>query len=119
LNISLDIFKKYYDINELVVMGGGAKGVIWQQIMADIYNIKVRKPKFMEEASSTGAAIAAGIGAGIFKDFNVVDRFIEIDSTYLPNCENRKIYDKGYKIFKHSYEALTGIYDEIANYNWR
>lgn len=119
LNISLDIFKKYYDINELVVMGGGAKGVIWQQIMADIYNIKVRKPKFMEEASSTGAAIAAGIGAGIFKDFNVVDRFIEIDSTYLPNCESRKIYDKGYKIFKHSYEALTGIYDEIANYNWR
>lgn len=118
LNISLDIFKKYYDINELVVMGGGAKGVIWLQIMADIYNIKVRKPKFMEEASSTGAAIAAGIGAGIFKDFNVVDRFIEIDSTHLPNCESRKIYDKGYKIFKHSYEALTGIYDEIANYNW-
>jgi glycerol kinase len=34
--------------------------------MADAYNAEIRIPNYLEEATSMGAAILGGIGAGIF-----------------------------------------------------
>lgn len=35
-------------------------------MMADIYQAEIRVPNYLEEATSMGAAILAGIGAGVF-----------------------------------------------------
>ena len=57
---------------------------------------------------------AGGVGAGVFKDFNVVDRFIKIESEQMPNEQNRQQYLKMMPIFDDCYHALENIYEKLA-----
>ncbi|MDF2614398.1 MAG: xylB [Clostridia bacterium] len=114
LNVILDVFKEYYDIKELIVIGGGAKGEVWRQIMADIYNLKIITPNYLEEATSMGAAVTGGVGVGIFKDFNVIEKFIEIKNIEEPIIENNECYQKLMPIFDESYNALVHVYEKLA-----
>jgi len=52
---------------ELTMIGGGAQSQCWPQIVADTCNAPVRLPD-QPEAACAGAAMLAGIGAGIFPD---------------------------------------------------
>jgi xylulokinase len=114
LEIILSIFRKHVDIKTITVIGGGAKGEVWRQMMADIYNARILKPNYLEEATSMGAAIIGGVGAGVFKDFNVIDRFIKIESELMPNESNRQQYLKMMPIFDECYYALENIYEKLA-----
>jgi xylulokinase len=114
LNTIVNIFKNYVPIDSMVVIGGGAKSKIWRQMMADIYNVRILKPNYLEEATSMGAAVIGGIGVGEFKDFDAINKFIKIESDHIPNPAYREIYQKAYQVFLHSYEALVGIYEELA-----
>jgi len=114
LEIILAIFRREIDIESMIVVGGGAKGAVWRQMMADIYNIEVRKPKYLEEATSMGAAVIAGIGAGVFEGFDVIDRFVEIEAVHNPIEENRQKYLPMMAVFDECYHALGGIYDRLA-----
>ncbi len=92
------------------VIGGGAKGEIWRQILADIFNTPIERLEFLEEATSLGAAIAGGIGAGIFKDFLVAQKIVRVKEKICPDNKNREIYDRQYEIFKEAYDALIPIF---------
>jgi len=50
-------------------VGGGSRNTIWNQIKANILDTTIHIPN-VKEASALGAALLAGIGAGIYKDFN-------------------------------------------------
>jgi len=114
LNTIVNIFKNYVPIDSMIVIGGGAKGKVWCQMMADIYGVKILKPNYLEEATSMGAAVIGGVGVGEFKSFDAINKFIKIESEYDPDPSKREIYNKTYQVFLHSYEALTGIYEELA-----
>lgn len=114
LNVILNCFKQHMDINQITVIGGGAKGALWRQIMADIYDMPVIKPNYLEEATSMGAAITAGVGAGIFKSFDKVHQFLKTEEITYPNEDNKKVYKKMYPIFNEAYESLTHVYNELA-----
>ena len=73
--------------------------------MADIYQAEIRVPNYLEEATSMGAAILAGIGAGVFKDFSVIDRFVRIEQTVQPIQENVKKYEAWMPVFDKAYHA--------------
>jgi Sugar (pentulose and hexulose) kinases len=61
-----------------------------------------------------GAAVLAGIGSGIFPDFQVIDRFISIQKKITPIPENVEKYKAVMPVFDHAYHALCGVYEEIA-----
>ena len=71
-------------IEALRVIGGGARGAVWNQIMADIYGLPVHRLSLLEEATSMGAAVAGGIGVGLWKDFSQVERMIQIERETRP-----------------------------------
>ena len=48
-------------------------------MMADIYDCRIESLNFLEEATSMGAAVIGGVAAGVFKDFDVIHRFIAVD----------------------------------------
>ena len=58
--------------------------------------------------------ILAGIGAGVFKDFSVIDRFVRIEQTVQPIQENVKKYEAWMPVFDKAYHALCDMYTEIA-----
>ena len=48
LGIILEILRQHIDISEILVIGGGAKGPVWRQMMADVYNAKIKVPCLLE-----------------------------------------------------------------------
>lgn len=114
LDIILKIFQKESDIKIMNIIGGMAQGEPIRQILTDIYGIKVNKLNYLEEATSMGAAIAAGVGTGVLKDFNEIHKFIQIEEKIEPNIENNFKYETIKSIFENSYYALLEIYEQLA-----
>lgn len=115
LAVILEIMSKHQEIKEITLTGGGAKSQMWCQIFADVFNMPVNIPNYIEEATSIGAAVTAGVGLGLYKDFEVMKDFITVEKTIYPIEENVKIYKTLKKIFDESYFELTSIYDQLAN----
>jgi len=116
LKIILDAFEHQgARVEEVRVIGGGAKGRLLRQIMADVYGRKILCPLLIEEATSLGAAIAGGIGTGIFKNFRVAERLVKIVEVQSPRPLIQEKYEKLYPIFKNAYQALVPIYEQIAS----
>lgn len=101
-------------INKMVVIGGGAKSNNWLRIMANIYNKNILKPKLLQEATSLGAAIAGGIGSGLFKDFHVAKSMVQIIDTFKPDPEKNKEYEKLFSLFKEVYSMLEPAFKKMA-----
>ena len=72
-------------------------------------------PNFLEEATSMGAAITAGVGVGAFEDFNVIDRFLKTEKVYYTNKENNEKYKIFKKNFDDCYFALEKTFEFLYN----
>lgn len=114
LNIIVEIFSEKMNFPELRVIGGGAKGRVWRQIMADIYEKKVLKPRILQNATSLGAAIGGGIGIGLFDNYRVAGKLNPVEEILEPDAGNVKGYRCLYDIFKKAYNNLQGIFAELS-----
>ena len=65
----LDILRAREQIDTLRIIGGGTKSRIWKQIIADICGVPLLEVStYADSAASLGAAAAAGVGIGLFRD---------------------------------------------------
>ena len=110
------MMQKQQNIEELILIGGGAKGQVWLQILADIWQKRIVVPAYREEATSMGAAICGGVGIGMYPDFLVAEKLNRTVSVIEPNAENRARYETLYSIFNDTYTALEAAYDRLAAY---
>lgn len=116
LKIILDSFlQQGAQIGAIRVIGGGASGRAWRQIMADIYGVPVQRPALLAEATSLGAALAGGIGVGMYKDWSLAETLTPIVDEIMPDPQRTAYYEKLYGIFTRAYEAFVPLYNEIAS----
>ena len=114
LDMILNSFRKNGSyIDHLILIGGGARNKIWQQILADIYNVPVLVPNYLEEATSMGAAITAGVGIGAFESFSAVDKFIKIQEENKPDLSKNKKYTEMKKLFDEAYDSLNDVFEKM------
>ena len=115
LRVILEAFQEQgAQVEAMRVIGGGARGRTWRQIMADIYGMPILRPALLEEATSMGAALAGGVGVGIFPDFSVAERLASIVDTIQPNPELKPVYDRLYGVFNRAYDAFEPLFAELA-----
>jgi len=114
LMVILSVFRKSQDITEMLLIGGGAKSHVWMQIMADCFGVNILRPNYIEEATSMGAAIAAGVGVGMFKNFSAIDKFLKVEEIIKPNMDVHKKYNEILPLFNEAYHALIGFFDKLA-----
>ncbi len=113
LALCLDILKSKVNIEEMTVVGGGAKGEVWRQILADIFQLRINVPDILEEAGSMGAAIIGGVGAGIFNDFDAASRFISMNRYHLPDKTKLEKYKELKEIFDEAYYQLEPVFKKM------
>ncbi len=114
LNIILQIMKQHIPIEEMTVIGGLAKGGIQRQILADIYGMRILRLNYLEEATSIGAAVTAGVGIGVHKSFEEVSRYIAVDAVEEPTAANTAVYQKMQPIFDKAYFDLVDVFEELC-----
>lgn len=86
--------------------GGGAKSRVWTQMFADVLQLPMEVP-VATELGTLGAAMCAGIGAGLFRDTEeAVARMVKVARRVEPNPGNRAIYDEKYRRWRQAIEAL-------------
>ena len=96
-------------VPEVVFTGGAAKGQLWPQIVADVLGRPVRVPAVVE-STALGAAMYAGIGAGIYDSLeDVVERVVRVDRTVVPNAVNRAVYDDAFARWSAVYRSVLQL----------
>ena len=117
LRVILEAFQEQgAQVEAMRVIGGGARGRVWRQIMADIYGMPVLRPALLEEATSMGAALAGGIGVGLFPDFSIAEKLTPIVDVIQPNPALKPLYDRLYGVFNRAYQAFEPLFDELAEF---
>ena len=97
-------------IPEISVTGGGSKNDLFLRIKASVYNQPLRVVD-LQEATALGAAMLAGIGAGVYRDAADALQQVQVHPTTVePNAEDVAFYDRYYsRVYKHMYEALRPL----------
>ena len=104
---------------EVVAIGGGTRAALWMQIKADVTRRVVRVPE-VPEAAALGAALLAGVGAGIFASPEQAAASVARPSTvYEPSPERSAAYDQYYQsIFRELYPTLRSLNRRIHDLFW-
>ena len=95
--------------------GGAANSDVWVQIFADALQIPIDVIED-KELGAQGAAIAAGIAAGIYKDYNDgIQKTVKITKTVQPRPEYKEIYEKKYQTYRRVIEGLSSVWECFEN----
>lgn len=114
MDLILDAYRKQEKIETMNLTGGGAKGEVVAQILSDVLNVRFRMPDCVEAATAIGAAVIAGVGVGVFDDFDEIKRFLKFEKTVEPNRENQKDYEKIKPIFDKAYDCMLPLYEKLS-----
>ncbi len=98
----------------MMACGGGAKSAVWRQMLADMYGCPVQTIR-AQEGPALGAAILAGVGAGVFTDVvSACEHLIEPDAVCRPDAAAHAYYEKGHKLYQKLYANLKESFDDLA-----
>jgi xylulokinase len=94
-------------VREIRATGGGARSAFWRQMQSDMYGIPVRRTR-SDEGPAFGAALLAGVAAGVFSDVRQACALIALDpDAHAPDPNLHRLYSA-----RHA--AFTSLYAELA-----
>jgi xylulokinase len=97
-------------IDQVRVSGGGAKSPLWRQILADVLNTPLVTVNTTEGAAY-GAALLAGVGAGVWPDVDVACRdTIALTGSTEPQSGTVDQYEPVYQAYGRLYPALKPFF---------
>jgi len=95
--------------------GGGSRSRVWTQIFADALQLPVEVPEGVE-LGARGAAICAGLGAGVYKDHaEAVARAVKVERRQEPDPEATPHYLARYDEYRRLLEAMEVPWDHLSS----
>jgi xylulokinase len=110
LKDSLTVFAEIgVPVDDIRLGGGGARSPLWRQIQADVYS----KPVSLlaaEEGCAYGAAVLAGVGAGLWPSVDdACSQIVKIASVVEPDRQSSEKLQQQYQLYRAIYPALKQI----------
>lgn len=104
----------------LTFASGASKGPLWCQIVSDVTGKALRVP-VIKEATALGTAMAAGVGAGLYKSLSEAsETLVRWEREYTPNGANTEIYSSARERWRKAYAAQRALVDEgITESLWK
>jgi xylulokinase len=102
-------------ITQVRASGGGTKGALWRQIFASVLDAELVTVNTTEGAAY-GAAILAGVGAGLWEDVPSACKIcVKITGSTLPDPSEVEVYGKAYPIYQSLYPALKASFEQMSS----
>ncbi|MDR0759243.1 MAG: hypothetical protein LBF74_03940 [Treponema sp.] len=102
-------------IDSLILLGGGTRGAFWRRIICDVIGKPLIIHPFPTHAISLGAAMAAGVSAGIWPNLE------EAPGSGVPAGERltsepskNAVYARYYGLYQEIYGRVKPVFDELA-----
>ncbi|HEV2127324.1 MAG TPA: xylulokinase [Thermomicrobiales bacterium] len=103
-------------IDHVRATGGGARDPLWRELQADIYRTPVRRMR-VEEGPALGAALLAGVGAGVFVDVMAASETIALHAeAQAPDPERADRYDGLFRLYRSLYPTAADIMHELNTF---
>ncbi|MDD2522612.1 MAG: xylulokinase [Anaerolineaceae bacterium] len=100
-------------ISQVRASGGGTKGALWRQILADVLESELVSVN-TTEGGAFGAALLAGVGLGAWSDVQTACReTIHVTGTTTPNPENYPAYRASYQVYSQLYPLLKNTFQQL------
>lgn len=102
-------------VEEIRIIGGGAKGPIWRRITASIFG-KENYTINLEEGPALGVAILGSVGVGFYSSVEeACGAIISLKERTDPDPEEHKIYNQLYELYRALYLSLKEHFRQLAN----
>ncbi len=102
-------------IDQVRASGGGAKSLLWRQILADVLGAELVTVNTTEGAAY-GAALLAGVGVNAWVDVDTAcSETIQVVGQTSSNPEHQGIYEKMYGMYRNLYPILKPTFQSLAN----
>ena len=109
MRLNLDIIEDSgYKIDELRIVGGGARSRMWSQLKADVTGKTVTTLK-LTEAGCMGAAMLACASASGISIYNLAEKWVKVESVLEPDKDFQIHYNKKFKSYKKLYQSVREL----------
>jgi hypothetical protein len=111
LKDSFTLFKETgVPVSRIRLGGGGARSSLWRQIQADIYGQEVEIVE-AEEGAAYGAAILAGVGAGMWESVDsACDDVVKVAQRIEPQPAAVSRMQESYQAYRRMYGAISSVF---------
>ena len=87
-----------------------SRSAVWRQIQADVYGQAVETVR-AEEGAAYGAALLAGVGAGVWKSVDAAcDQVVQVAARTPAKPDAVAILEESYRRYRRIYPALRSVF---------
>ncbi len=96
-------------IAQVRATGGGARSVIWRQIIADVLGVELVTTN-IQEGPAFGAALLAGVASGVYSSVQqACELTVRVVERTAPDAGRAALYTQAYATYRALYPALKPI----------
>jgi xylulokinase len=97
-------------IDEIVLLGGGARSTLWCQIIANVLGRSVKLAR-EQESTALGAGIHAAAAAGLYNDIReAADAMTGVEKSFAPNAASHARYAEIFEAYRSIYPGLKSTF---------
>jgi len=110
----LEVMRESFAVPALRLIGGGGQSKLWQQLLADVCGVAIRTLSTQSaDATSLGAAFAAGVGVGLFENLPQAAQTIEVTGERPTDAALAERYDTFFRVYQALYPRLEPVFAEL------
>jgi len=110
----LDVMRESFAVPALRLIGGGAQSNLWQQLLANVCGVAIQTLSTQSaDATSLGAAFAAGVGVGLFDGLPQAARTIEVTGQRVTDEALAGRYDRSFRVYQTLYPQLKPVFTQL------
>jgi L-xylulokinase len=100
-------------INSARLAGGGSRSPVWSQMVADTIQVPIEVPDG-NELGARGAALSAGIGAGVYRDYKeAVQEAVSVVRVHEPIPANTPLYLARYAEYQRLVKVMQAPWESL------
>ena len=101
-------------LQEIRVVGGGARSALWRQIKADVTGLPISITD-TAETTALGAGIMALVGSGLVDRLSeAVNLTTQVVETRQPDAKTQSVYEEYYQLYRATYFSLLPVFEQAA-----